>query len=249
MADVTVTGLTAARMKEIEAASIVDAELNTDYELILRTYGGQEINVGNIRGAIGPKGNPGTITKVAGKGDDGSGNVPLTAADVGAASKSDLTGLVPIGTIVATGRSAAPTGWLLCQGQAVSRSTYPDLYAAIGVAYGAGDNSTTFNLPDLRGRVPIGRDSTQTEFDTLGERGGSKTHSHGLSSGYALITLANNYIRILRKSVSAWTANVYSASTTNSSGAEISDAASLGGTTDSESTLPPYQVINQMIKY
>lgn len=71
----------------------------------------------------------------------------------------------------------APTGWLLCQGQAVSRTTYDDLFTVIGTTYGVGDGTTTFNLPNLQGRVPVGLDSSQTEFDTLGETGGAKTHT------------------------------------------------------------------------
>lgn len=67
--------------------------------------------------------------------------------------------------------------WLLCDGSAVSRTTYADLFLAIGTTYGAGDGSTTFNLPDMRGRVPAGYDSTQTEFDTLGKKYGTKTHT------------------------------------------------------------------------
>jgi microcystin-dependent protein len=57
----------------------------------------------------------------------------------------------PLGTINAFGGSTAPEGWLLCQGQAISRTTYADLFAVIGTAFGAGDGSTTFNVPDLRG--------------------------------------------------------------------------------------------------
>ncbi len=73
--------------------------------------------------------------------------------------------------------SAAPTGWLLCDGSAVSRGTYAGLFAVIGTTYGGGDGSTTFNLPNLKGRYPAGRDSSQGEFDTLGESGGAKTHT------------------------------------------------------------------------
>lgn len=64
---------------------------------------------------------------------------------------SDFTGL-----ILMWGGAAAPTGWLLCQGQAVSRATYADLFAIIGTTYGEGDGSTTFNLPDMKGRTVIG---------------------------------------------------------------------------------------------
>ena len=56
----------------------------------------------------------------------------------------------PVGMIVAFGGTAAPTDWLLCDGSAVSRTTYADLFAVIGTAFGSGDGSTTFNLPDLR---------------------------------------------------------------------------------------------------
>lgn len=176
MADTTVTGLTAARMKEIEAASIVDARINDLGELILTTNGGQDINVGSIKGPKGDQGPQGAISKVAGKGDDGTGNIPLTAADLGAASKSDIASAVPPGVVLFTARSAATTGWLLCQGQAVSRTTYSALYAAIGTTYGAGDGSTTFLLPDLRNRVPVGK-GTASYFDTLGEKGGEYTHT------------------------------------------------------------------------
>lgn len=57
----------------------------------------------------------------------------------------------PLGTILAFGGTTAPAGWMLCQGQALSRTTYAKLFAIIGTAFGAGDGSTTFNIPDLRG--------------------------------------------------------------------------------------------------
>lgn len=65
----------------------------------------------------------------------------------------------------------APTGWLICDGSAVSRSTFSDLFAVIGVTYGIGDGSTTFNLPDLSGRIPIhvGQSNVTTNNYTLGQ--------------------------------------------------------------------------------
>lgn len=85
--------------------------------------------------------------------------------------------MTPAGVVTAYGGSAAPTGWLLCDGQAVSRTTYAKLFAAISTTYGAGDGSTTFNLPNLKGRVPVGLDAAQIEFDALAETGGAKTHT------------------------------------------------------------------------
>lgn len=83
----------------------------------------------------------------------------------------------PIGTIVMYAGANAPAGWLICNGAAVSRTTYADLAAVIGITYGSGNGSTTFNIPDFRGRVPVGFDSTQAEFNSAGKTGGAKTHT------------------------------------------------------------------------
>lgn len=64
--------------------------------------------------------------------------------------------LLPIGVIMPTASKKIPKNWLLCDGRTISRTTYSALYAAIGTTYGTGNGSTTFNLPDLRYRVPIG---------------------------------------------------------------------------------------------
>ena len=86
--------------------------------------------------------------------------------------------LAPVGSILAYAGSSAPTGWLLCQGQAVSRSTYAALYAAIGTVYGTGDGSTTFNLPDLQGRTVIGSGSgSGLTARTLAAKIGEETHT------------------------------------------------------------------------
>lgn len=63
---------------------------------------------------------------------------------------------VPVGVMEAFAGSSAPTGWLLCDGTAVSRTTYSNLFSVISTTYGVGDGSTTFGLPDMRGRVPMG---------------------------------------------------------------------------------------------
>lgn len=66
---------------------------------------------------------------------------------------------IPSGTLVAFAGSSAPSSWLLCYGQAISRTTYSDLFSAIGTIWGNGDGSTTFNVPDLRGRLVAGADN------------------------------------------------------------------------------------------
>ena len=73
------------------------------------------------------------------------------------------------GMIIAFGNETPPDGWLACDGSAVSRTTYADLFEAIGVMWGAGDGSTTFNLPDMRETIPVGtgtRGSGVTAHDT-----------------------------------------------------------------------------------
>lgn len=84
---------------------------------------------------------------------------------------------VPAGVIMQWAGLSAPTGFLLCDGAAISRTTYAGLFAALGTTYGAGDGVTTFNLPNLKGKVPVGRDAADTAFDVLGETGGAKTHT------------------------------------------------------------------------
>lgn len=112
-----------------------------------------------------------------------TGTAPLTVSSTTAVTNlnADLLdgqhGSVysPAGMVSQFAGASAPTGWLLCDGTAVSRTTYGNLFTAIGTAYGTGDGSTTFNLPNLKGRVPVGRDSADTSFDVIGETGGAKT--------------------------------------------------------------------------
>ena len=68
-------------------------------------------------------------------------------------------GIVPSGSLQPFAGATAPNGWLMCFGQAISRTTYADLFAAIGTTHGVGNGSTTFNVPDLRGRTIAGKDN------------------------------------------------------------------------------------------
>lgn len=84
---------------------------------------------------------------------------------------------VPPGLVFAWALDVPPDGALVCDGSDVSRVTYAGLFASIGTTYGVGDGSTTFGLPDYSGRVLVGLDDTQIEFDTIGEESGEKTHT------------------------------------------------------------------------
>lgn len=88
---------------------------------------------------------------------------------------------VPTGSLVPYGGSAAPSGWLLCDGTAVSRTTYASLFTVISTTYGSGDGSTTFNLPDLRSRIPLGS-GTGTKVATFSSRSSNVITVTGLTN-------------------------------------------------------------------
>ena len=101
--------------------------------------------------------------------------------------------LPPTGSLMPYAGSTAPTGWLLCDGSPVSQTTYDDLYAVISTTYNTGgEGAGNFRLPNLKGKTIVGRDSADSDFDTLAETRGTKTetltsaqipaHSHTVSS-------------------------------------------------------------------
>ena len=99
----------------------------------------------------------------------------------------------PIGAIIPYGGATAPSGWLLCQGQAISRTDYADLFNAIGIAYGAGDESTTFNVPDLREATTKGTGLSGKSENHYSETGvvlgefiedRLQSHTHGIRNGF-----------------------------------------------------------------
>ncbi len=97
------------------------------------------------------------------------------------ASTNIVGDTLPIGSQVPFGSLTIPDNWLLCDGSAISRVDYSELFAVIGTSYGAGNGTTTFNLPNKKGRTSVGYDASQTEFNTLGKTGGHKllqAHTH-----------------------------------------------------------------------
>jgi microcystin-dependent protein len=95
------------------------------------------------------------IETVLGSGSTLPGTLESLAARLAVQVPADGV-IIPVGTVWEFAGAAAPTGWLFCDGSAVSRTTYNTLFSVIGTTYGVGDGSTTFNLPDRRGRVGIG---------------------------------------------------------------------------------------------
>jgi len=130
-----------------------------------------------------------TGTEIA---QDSKGVVYSDASDIrNAVTITVPESAVPIGAVSDYAGLTAPTGWLLAYGQAVSRTTYSGLYGVIGTTYGVGDGVTTFNLPDLRGRVVAGQDdmggtsanrlidagSQSLNGDTMADTGGEEVHT------------------------------------------------------------------------
>ena len=81
--------------------------------------------------------------------------IPTNAPKGGAFAPTSTT-IIPAGVIEMFAGSTAPVGWLICDGSAVSRSVYQNLFKVIGTAFGVGNSNTTFTLPDMRGRCPMG---------------------------------------------------------------------------------------------
>jgi microcystin-dependent protein len=115
---------------------------------------------------------------IRGKSVDMMGRFDLTT-DVGAIAivMRELGFLPPVGSVSPYAGTAAPMGFLLCDGSEVSRDTFRSLFYIIGETYGPGDGSNTFNLPNLVGKVVVARDPTDPDFNILGETGGTGYHT------------------------------------------------------------------------
>jgi microcystin-dependent protein len=167
----------------------------SNYSTVCDTY----YSTCTTRGPTGPRGIRGVT------GPTGPQGVPGTATNTGATGATGARGYDgnPAGTIIPYAGIYPPDGYLLCDGREVSRTTYNVLFLLIGTTYGNGDGATTFNLPNIKGRVVTGLDTTQSEFQTLGLTGGEKSHilteaemprhSHQIVDPGHTHTLVDNY--------------------------------------------------------
>lgn len=202
--------------------------------------GGVTGNVsGNCSGSSGScTGNAATATKlqtartISLTGDvtgsasfDGSGNITIytTVSSTG----------VPVGTIIFTGRTSAPSGYLICNGSAISRSTYSALYSAIGTSYGSGNGSSTFNIPNLIGKFIEGN-------STVGQSGGEATHTLTVDEMPA-------HTHSFSKNVRTSSGTVYFGGSGGNMGS-LSGTESAGGG-QAHNNLPPYLTALPCIKY
>lgn len=174
-----------------------------------------------------------------------SGNV-LTSN--GSAWVSSAPTYVPTGAMLMWGTASAPTGYLLCNGATVSRSTYSALFAVIGTAYGAGDGSTTFTLPDFRDRFPVGAGTTYSANST----GGSKdaivvSHTHtATDSGHQHAVTGN--VAGTADLGTASGGNVYSPTSANTGFGYANITVSTTGSSGTNANLPPYLGVYFIIK-
>jgi microcystin-dependent protein len=159
---------------------------------------------------------------------------------------------VPIGAVTPFAGSSAPTGWLMCDGTAVSRAIYLALFAVIGVTYGVGDNSTTFNLPSLQGRVPVGA-GPQTFASPVGKYAGAETHALATTEipahqhqvvGPAGHTWGSTYAGTTQ---ATFAFAPYSINSANTFGLLYADGQS-GTTNQPHNNMQPYVVMNYIIR-
>lgn len=137
-----------------------------------------------------------------------------------------LNSAMPTGAILAWATSTAPNGWLICDGATITETDYPDLFAITGAT-----------LPNLKGRVVVGLDATQTEFDTLEETGGAKTHTLTTAEMPAHTHTYNDHVGGTRDAGAVAATIGPTAATTGSTGG--------GG---AHNNLQPYIVLNYIIK-
>lgn len=175
--------------------------------------------------------------------------------------------VIPVGSLMPYAGASAPTGWLLCDGSAVSQATYAGLYAVIGTTYGA-PGGGNFNLPDLRGKSPLGVNngglpngengsySTRNRADSGGEEthvistAEMPSHQHGGSNSYAVTVWQG-----VASPPSSGSSEILGgtggtgASGTTPPGAEIAGSTGSAGSGSAHNTMHPYVVVNYIIKH
>lgn len=165
-----------------------------------------------------------------------------------------------IGAIVYKAGSTTPDGFLAANGQAVSRTTYAALFAEIGTTWGAGDGTTTFNLPDLRSRVPIGSgQGSGLTNRVLAATGGAENvtltenemplHGHPFRASYTATGSSDASTQVTggfpTKTASAATQTAYTGTPSNTAGQQIGGAG--GGA--AHDNMPPFAVLRAFIKF
>jgi microcystin-dependent protein len=210
------------------------------------------------KGDEGDKGDKGDVEAQGNKGDEGQKGEPGDKGDEGVKGETGSTGAgMAVGGIVAWSGSASslPDGYFLCDGSAKSRTTYDALYAVIGTTHGAGDGSTTFNLPDLSGRFVVGYDSNNNIFD-VADKGGSAdatlvAHGHTINDPGHFHTTVDYVARSgyaePRNFGVGTDGNANNTGNTNSKTTGIT--INSNGSSATNANLPPYYALAYIIQY
>lgn len=242
-----------ARTQAIQAANEAKAkaeQTKTDAQAVAqaKTFVQDQLRQhGGIKGDPGPAGPPGPQGSIGPAGPAGPRGATGERGPAGAA------GAVPPGTITMFAGKTAPNGWLMCDGQSYSISTYLDLYNAIGTTYGGYGQS--FQVPDLRGRFPVGKDTGT--FATLGGKGGEEKHTLTVSEMPSHQHSGNDrawhdkqkrngqqWFVGLSHDRGSWMSNAANDGLTN----QDTETGTTGGN-QPHNNLPPYISLNFIIKY
>lgn len=241
-----------ARTQAIQAANEAKAkaeQTKTDAKTVADLKAAVQDDIRKHGGIKGDKGDPGPQGPA---GPTGSAGPTGPRGATGERGPAGLDAKLPAGTITMFAGSTAPTGWLICDGRSVSSADYPELYAVIGTTYGG--YGTNFQLPDLRGRFPVGKNSGT--FSALGGKGGEEKHTLTIAEMPAHQHAGNDraWHDKQKKNGQQWFVGL-----NHDGGSWMSNAANDGltnqdtatGTTGSgqpHNILPPYVVINYIIK-
>lgn len=154
--------------------------------------------------------------------------------------------LLPSGSVIEYAGDTAPNGWLICDGSAISREIYANLFEVIGSTFGGGDGTTTFNIPNLKGKIPVGLNSDDSDFNILGKEGGEKTHILKINE-----IPSHNHRQTVTASRTGSGSTYVSWNANNLTGNTDKDARNTLNTGGGEAhnNLQPYITLNYIIKY
>ncbi len=165
---------------------------------------------------------------------------------------------IPAGLVLDFAGSSAPSGFLNCDGSLISRTTYARLFETIGTTYGAGDGSTTFKLPDLRGRTSVGAGAgSGLTSRTLAATGGEETHllSESEMPTHTHIQDVHSHSQLLSNTGGGAIAVKYDATATTAIASAYAASTSVTATNQNtgggtaHNNMQPYTVLNKIIKY
>ena len=159
--------------------------------------------------------------------------------------KNTINTNTPVGVITAYAGDTAPNGWLLCDGSAVSRTTYANLFSVLGTKCGAGDGSTTFNLPNIKGRSLVGVDPDDTDFNVVGATGGEKTHTLTIDE----MPSHNHSVNTIYPFVNGGNRTAVANSNSNNVTGTAGDVVLNAGGGQAHNNLSPYAAVNFIISY